>query len=67
MRFPSTIGSSVSLSLRAFQIYGANTNVGKTIVSTILCKALRRKSKNHEGVWYLKPVSTGAKDDADDR
>ncbi|CCX04344.1 Similar to Biotin biosynthesis bifunctional protein BioAB; acc. no. E6SRG2 [Pyronema omphalodes CBS 100304] len=42
MRFPSkAISSTLSARLRAFQIYGANTNVGKTIVSTILCKALK--------------------------
>jgi len=69
MRFPALGGgSSLSRSLRAFQVYGANTNVGKTVVSTLLCKALlRRGSENGQGVWYLKPVSTGAGEDADDR
>jgi hypothetical protein len=65
MRFPTNISSPLSRSLRVFQIYGANTDVGKTIVSTLLCKALRKRSES-EGVWYLKPVSTGALLDADD-
>jgi dethiobiotin synthetase/adenosylmethionine--8-amino-7-oxononanoate aminotransferase len=65
MRFPTNISSPLSRSLRVFQIYGANTDVGKTIVSTLLCKALRNRSES-EGVWYLKPVSTGALLDADD-
>ena len=58
--------SSIWRSLRAYQIYGANTNVGKTIMSTILCKAFIRKSPS-QSVWYLKPVSTGPLDEADDR
>ena len=49
-----------------YQVYGANTDVGKTVISTLLCKAAR-------GFWprertvFLKPVSTGALEDADDR
>ncbi|PVH81257.1 onanonoxo-7-onima-8-eninoihtemlysoneda [Cadophora sp. DSE1049] len=58
--------SSLWRSLRVYQIYGANTNVGKTIMSTILCKAFARKFPN-EKTWYLKPVSTGPLDEADDR
>ncbi|KAH7348727.1 onanonoxo-7-onima-8-eninoihtemlysoneda [Rhexocercosporidium sp. MPI-PUGE-AT-0058] len=58
--------SSLWRSLRAYQIYGANTNVGKTIMSTIICKAFARKFPN-ETTWYLKPVSTGPLDEADDR
>ncbi|ERF70491.1 hypothetical protein EPUS_07347 [Endocarpon pusillum Z07020] len=52
--------------LRALQIYGANTNVGKSIVSTLLCKAFKRKSPT-SGVLYLKPISTGPVEDADTR
>ncbi|KAI7770167.1 hypothetical protein LZL87_002538 [Fusarium oxysporum] len=49
-------------SLRAHQVYGANTDVGKTIFSTILCNsAVKRGDKT----WFLKPVSTGAADEAD--
>jgi hypothetical protein len=51
--------------LKVWQIYGANTNVGKTIVSTILCKTLERRAPN--AALYLKPVSTGPLDEADDR
>ncbi|OJJ42790.1 hypothetical protein ASPZODRAFT_146961 [Penicilliopsis zonata CBS 506.65] len=42
--------------LHAHQVYGANTNVGKTVVSTLLCNAV-------PNAGFLKPVSTG--DDAD--
>lgn len=52
--------------LKAWQVYGANTNAGKTIVSTVLCKALQRRAPTN-GVLYLKPVSTGPQDEADDR
>lgn len=60
------IGSYLSRSLRSFQVYGANTDVGKTIFSTIICKAFR-KNRENERVWYLKPISTGSLEDADDR
>lgn len=53
-------------SLRVHQVYGANTDVGKTIVTTILCNAARKGWKD-ESISYLKPVSTGAIEDADDR
>ncbi|KAF5583788.1 adenosylmethionine-8-amino-7-oxononanoate aminotransferase [Fusarium pseudoanthophilum] len=49
-------------SLRAHQVYGANTDVGKTIFSTILCNSA---SKRGDRTWFLKPVSTGAADEAD--
>ncbi|KIX07086.1 dethiobiotin synthase [Rhinocladiella mackenziei CBS 650.93] len=52
--------------LKAWQVYGANTDVGKTIVSTILCRALRRRASS-QGLLYLKPVSTGPQTEADDR
>ena len=52
--------------LKAWQVYGANTDVGKTIVSTVLCKALQRRAPSN-GVLYLKPVSTGPLNEADDR
>lgn len=56
--------TSLRRSLRAYQIYGANTNVGKTIMSTILSKAFARNFPN-EKTHYLKPVSTGPLDEAD--
>jgi dethiobiotin synthetase/adenosylmethionine--8-amino-7-oxononanoate aminotransferase len=58
--------SSLWRNLRAYQIYGANTNVGKTIMSTILLKAHARKFPS-ENTWYLKPVSTGPLEEADNR
>ncbi|KAH7912327.1 pyridoxal phosphate-dependent transferase [Hygrophoropsis aurantiaca] len=50
--------------LRIHQIFGANTDVGKTIITTALVKASALNLKN---VFYLKPVSTGAPQDADDQ
>ncbi|CAK7212847.1 hypothetical protein SBRCBS47491_001603 [Sporothrix bragantina] len=58
-------GAVLRRSLRAYQVYGANTGVGKTVMSTILCGALHRAFPQ-ERVWYLKPVSTGPQDEADD-
>ncbi|KAH7927967.1 PLP-dependent transferase [Leucogyrophana mollusca] len=49
--------------LRIHQVFGANTDVGKTIITTALVRASALKQKN---VFYLKPVSTGALLDADD-
>lgn len=48
----------------AVQIYGANTNVGKTVFSTLLGKRFV-KYKNWR-VQYIKPVSTGPQIDRDD-
>lgn len=50
--------------LRVHQIFGANTDVGKTILTTALSRASAAK---RFPVFYLKPVSTGALEDADDR
>ena len=57
--------SPLRRALPSLQIYGANTDVGKTVMSTVLCKALAHRSPS-ENVWYLKPVSTGPPADADD-
>ncbi|KAE8149180.1 pyridoxal phosphate-dependent transferase [Aspergillus avenaceus] len=62
----SPVGAALWRSLRAHQVYGANTDVGKTIVSTILCNAVQRQ-KSQNQVAFLKPVSTGPLEDADDR
>lgn len=60
-------GAALWPSLKAIQIYGANTNVGKTILSTVVTRALRKRlPKDHE-VRYLKPVSTGPQWEADDK
>ncbi|KAK4142395.1 pyridoxal phosphate-dependent transferase [Dichotomopilus funicola] len=67
MRFPlkAPARSLLWRSLRVYQVYGANTEVGKTVVTTLLCKAARRLWKKEE-TGYVKPVSTGAATDADD-
>ena len=46
------------------QIFGANTDVGKTILTTALTHAALEKKRR---VLYLKPVSTGPVEDEDDR
>ncbi|KAF5020011.1 hypothetical protein F66182_7976 [Fusarium sp. NRRL 66182] len=50
-------------SLRVHHVYGANTDVGKTIFSTILCNSAAKHWG--EKTWFLKPVSTGAPQEAD--
>ena len=42
--------------LRIHQIFGANTEVGKTLFATALC---RTSVLNGEASHYLKPVGTG--------
>ncbi|KAF7556255.1 hypothetical protein G7Z17_g1536 [Cylindrodendrum hubeiense] len=59
------VGALLQRALRVHQVYGANTDVGKTILTTILCNSASKIWKN-EQVSYLKPVSTGAQDDADE-
>ncbi|KAK9360746.1 pyridoxal phosphate-dependent transferase [Lipomyces starkeyi] len=59
------IRSALWKSLHSYQVYGANTNVGKTIISTAICNSLRRKYPDQK-LWYLKPVSTGPLAEADD-
>ncbi|KAI1374431.1 bifunctional dethiobiotin synthetase/adenosylmethionine-8-amino-7-oxononanoate aminotransferase [Hypoxylon crocopeplum] len=53
-------------SLRIFQVYGANTDVGKTVFTTALCRASNSLWKK-EQTAFLKPVSTGPEDEADHR
>ncbi|KAG6831488.1 hypothetical protein H0H87_005055 [Tephrocybe sp. NHM501043] len=47
--------------LRVHHIFGANTDVGKTVLTTALVRAAARTTPVH----YLKPVSTGPLADAD--
>lgn len=49
--------------LRVHQVFGANTDVGKTILTTAL---VRGSAAKDVPVHYLKPVSTGPMQDADD-
>ncbi|KAK5989372.1 Bifunctional dethiobiotin synthetase/adenosylmethionine-8-amino-7-oxononanoate aminotransferase [Cladobotryum mycophilum] len=53
-------------SLRAFQVFGANTEVGKTVFTTLLTRSAKKLWEN-ETVTFLKPVSTGPDSEADDR
>ncbi|GJN83981.1 hypothetical protein PLIIFM63780_007532 [Purpureocillium lilacinum] len=53
-------------SLRVYQVFGANTDVGKTVFTTLLGRTARRRW-NDERVTFLKPVSTGSADEADDK
>lgn len=46
------------------QVFGANTEVGKTIFTTALTYAAIAKNRR---VLYVKPVSTGPIEDEDDR
>jgi dethiobiotin synthetase/adenosylmethionine--8-amino-7-oxononanoate aminotransferase len=55
--------SNLFQKLRIHQVFGANTNVGKTILTTSLVRASAQRGKR---VFYLKPVSTGPLEDADD-
>jgi bifunctional dethiobiotin synthetase / adenosylmethionine---8-amino-7-oxononanoate aminotransferase len=50
--------------LRVHQIFGANTDIGKTVLTSALVRA--SASRNNK-VFYLKPVSTGPPQDADDQ
>ncbi|KAA1467356.1 onanonoxo-7-onima-8-eninoihtemlysoneda [Dentipellis sp. KUC8613] len=49
--------------LRIHQVFGANTDVGKTILTSALVRA---SAAAQNKVFYLKPVSTGPMEDADD-
>ncbi|KAI0067370.1 PLP-dependent transferase [Artomyces pyxidatus] len=49
--------------LRIHQVFGANTDVGKTIITAALVRA---SAAEQHRVFYLKPVSTGPMQDADD-
>ncbi|KAK5657611.1 hypothetical protein OQA88_3190 [Cercophora sp. LCS_1] len=66
MTVSPNLGALLHRSLRAYQIWGANTDVGKTVFSTILC-GLTSKYRPNEKTTFLKPVSTGPLDEADDR
>ncbi|TPX16329.1 uncharacterized protein E0L32_003978 [Thyridium curvatum] len=50
--------------LRVHQIYGANTDVGKTVFTTILCNAVAKRYKRDQ-TFFLKPVSTGLAQESD--
>lgn len=53
---------------QAYQIFSANTNVGKTVFATGLCRAAAIVAKeSNRDVFYLKPVQTGYPVDSDER
>jgi dethiobiotin synthetase/adenosylmethionine--8-amino-7-oxononanoate aminotransferase len=60
------VGSLLRRSLRTFHVFGANTEVGKTVFTTFLASAVRHHFPREQSA-FLKPVSTGALKDADDR
>lgn len=62
----SPLASLLWRSLRVYQVFGANTDVGKTIFTTLLARTAKKLWKD-ENVAFLKPVSTGPEDEADDR
>ncbi|TIC00510.1 hypothetical protein E3Q17_02141 [Wallemia mellicola] len=49
---------------RVNQVFGANTDVGKTLLTTALLLAESRRTANN--IYYLKPVSTGPDAEQDD-
>ncbi|KAK2030284.1 dethiobiotin synthase [Colletotrichum zoysiae] len=59
------VGALLWRSLRTYQIYGANTDVGKTVFASVLCNAARTFWPG-EKTAFLKPVSTGPPTEADD-
>ncbi|OMP84286.1 Bifunctional dethiobiotin synthetase/7,8-diamino-pelargonic acid aminotransferase, mitochondrial [Diplodia seriata] len=60
------VGGLLWRSLRPYQIWGANTDVGKTVFATILGAAVKSDRRwRDDTLTYLKPVSTGSADEAD--
>jgi len=49
--------------IRAFQVFGAGTNVGKTLVSAALVRAA--DAQNLKPI-YIKPIGTGPADESDE-
>ena len=59
---PVLAAGNLSLEVPAFCVWGANTAVGKTLVSAGLARSARRHGLP---TFYLKPVQTGFPDDSD--
>ncbi|QSZ34312.1 hypothetical protein DSL72_005903 [Monilinia vaccinii-corymbosi] len=55
--------SLLSRSLPVYHLTAPNTSLGKTIFSTLLCRQLLARKQTP---YYLKPISTGPLDEADD-
>ena len=62
----TAVGALLKRALRSPLVFSSSTDVGKTVVTTLLCKTASKLWRD-EKVWYLKPVSTGPLDDADAR
>jgi dethiobiotin synthetase/adenosylmethionine--8-amino-7-oxononanoate aminotransferase len=63
----SRVPAGLWQNLIAVQVYGANTGVGKTVISTLLgAHFARRRGTTKWNIHYIKPVSTGPADEADD-
>ncbi|CAI5741561.1 unnamed protein product [Peronospora destructor] len=55
---------SLSLDTPVFQVFGSNTDIGKTIVSAGICRsAVTMAAVNGGRVEYIKPLQTGTDDD----
>lgn len=52
----------LSLNAPVFQVFGANTDVGKTIVSAGICRGAARAARDQQ-VAYIKPLQTGTDPD----
>uniref|UniRef100_A0A0E0AST9 Dethiobiotin synthase n=1 Tax=Oryza glumipatula TaxID=40148 RepID=A0A0E0AST9_9ORYZ len=64
----ATTASAVPLTSPAFAVFGANTGVGKTLVSAgLVASLLASPSPSPSTVAYLKPLQTGYPDDSDAR
>uniref|UniRef100_A0ACD6A3R8 Uncharacterized protein n=1 Tax=Avena sativa TaxID=4498 RepID=A0ACD6A3R8_AVESA len=64
--FSSSFSSALPLSSPTFAVFGANTGVGKTLVSAGLAASLLRShGASPSGVLYLKPLQTGFPADSD--
>jgi dethiobiotin synthetase/adenosylmethionine--8-amino-7-oxononanoate aminotransferase len=58
---------TTTLTFPLIQVFGSNTDVGKTVFSTGLCRAALRSSLSVQMVGYIKPLQTGAEADHDAR
>ena len=55
--WPPPPGALLWASTMVYQIFGSNTDVGKTVFSTILCKCTSEYDDNI--TTYLKPMASG--------
>ncbi|KAF1789740.1 P-loop containing nucleoside triphosphate hydrolase [Phytophthora cactorum] len=56
--------AAVSLDTPVFQVFGSNTDIGKTIVSAGICRSAATLAASNGGrVEYIKPLQTGTDDD----